>query len=87
MNPAQHLVTWLVRLYRWTIAPAQLFLFGSGSGCRFTPSCSQYALDAVREQGALRGSLLAARRICRCHPWHPGGLDPVKPAPARPSAH
>lgn len=81
MNPAQHLVTWLIRLYRWTITPAQIFLFGSGAGCRFTPSCSQYALDAVREHGALRGSLHAAGRICRCHPWNPGGPDPVKPAP------
>jgi putative membrane protein insertion efficiency factor len=45
--------------------------------CRFHPSCSQYALDALAVHGAARGSLLAVRRVARCHPWHPGGIDPV----------
>jgi putative membrane protein insertion efficiency factor len=45
--------------------------------CRFYPSCSQYALDAVSRHGALKGSWLAARRLARCHPFHPGGFDPV----------
>jgi putative membrane protein insertion efficiency factor len=47
--------------------------------CRFYPSCSQYALDALATHGALRGTWLAVRRVGRCHPWHDGGLDPVPP--------
>ena len=46
--------------------------------CRFTPTCSEYALEAVRQYGALRGNYMAARRLLRCHPFHPGGYDPVK---------
>jgi putative membrane protein insertion efficiency factor len=48
-----------------------------GSNCRFTPSCSDYALEAVRQHGAVRGGYRATRRILRCNPWHPGGEDPV----------
>jgi len=66
-----------IRIYRWTIAPAQVFLFGPTGGCRFTPTCSQYAMDAVHEHGALAGGALAAKRICRCHPWGGCGHDPV----------
>lgn len=51
--------------------------------CRFYPTCSHYAVDAVRVHGALRGTWLATRRVGRCHPWNPGGIDPVPPPPAR----
>lgn len=66
-----------IRLYRWTVSPLLVFLFGPTGGCRFTPSCSQYAVDAIRAQGVLAGSGLAIRRICRCHPWGEGGHDPA----------
>lgn len=70
------LLLMLLRMYKLGISP---FL---GQNCRFYPSCSDYAAEAVREHGPWRGSALAARRVCKCHPWHPGGLDPVpKKAP------
>jgi len=61
----------LVRAYRMGISP---FL---GNNCRFHPSCSEYAIEALRKHGGLKGSWLALRRVSRCHPWHPGGADPV----------
>jgi putative membrane protein insertion efficiency factor len=79
VNPVQHILIFVVRVYRWTVSPAQTFLFGPGAGCRFTPSCSAYALDAVAGHGAIAGSWLAAQRVCRCHPWGDSGHDPVPP--------
>lgn len=63
-----------IRLYQRWISPAL------GPRCRFAPSCSQYAVTALQSHGLLRGSWLAVRRIARCHPWNPGGHDPVPPA-------
>ena len=61
----------LITGYRWFISPLL------GPNCRFYPTCSCYAQEAIQRHGALRGSWLAARRIGRCHPWNPGGFDPV----------
>lgn len=67
----------LVKGYRLLLSPAL------GSNCRFEPSCSRYALDALERHGALAGAYLSARRIGRCHPWCDGGHDPVpEQAPA-----
>jgi putative membrane protein insertion efficiency factor len=63
----------LIRGYQLGISPL------SGPRCRFYPSCSNYALEALAVHGLRRGGWLALRRILRCHPWHPGGLDPVPP--------
>ena len=59
------------------ISPALGAFFGPAGGCRFTPTCSVYAADAVREHGAVRGSWLATKRLCRCQPWGGHGHDPV----------
>ena len=67
----------VIRLYRWALSPALVFLFGAAGRCRFTPSCSEYALEAVRRHGALRGAWLATVRLGRCHPWGGCGHDPV----------
>jgi len=79
VNPVQHILILVVRVYRWTLSPAKTFLFGPLAQCRFTPSCSQYALEALRTHGALTGGWLATKRICRCHPWGDCGHDPVPP--------
>ena len=60
-----------VRVYQYALRPML------GANCRFYPSCSDYAKEAIERHGALNGSWLATRRLCRCHPYHPGGFDPV----------
>ncbi|HEY8456185.1 MAG TPA: membrane protein insertion efficiency factor YidD [Actinopolymorphaceae bacterium] len=67
----------LLKGYRLFISPLY------GQVCRYHPSCSAYALEAVERHGALRGSWLAVRRLVRCHPWTPGGYDPVPPVRPR----
>lgn len=80
MNLAQHSLLFLLRAYRAVISPGLSVLAGAtGLGCRFTPTCSVYASEAIRRHGAIRGLLLAARRLARCHPWGDSGCDPVPP--------
>ena len=66
-----------MRVYRWVISPAKSALFGPMGRCRYTPTCSEYALEAVRVHGAARGSWLSLRRIGSCHPWGGCGCDRV----------
>ncbi len=63
--------TWPIKIYQWTLSPVL------GANCRFTPSCSQYMVDAIMEWGPLKGYWLGLRRIGRCHPWGGHGHDPV----------
>jgi putative membrane protein insertion efficiency factor len=71
----------LIRGYQYLFRP---FL---GSNCRFAPTCSDYAHEAVSTHGAVKGSWLALRRVLRCHPYHPGGYDPVPKAASSPHSH
>jgi len=67
-----------IRAYQFIVSPLRVFLpVGGMSGCRFHPSCSEYAAQAVNAHGVARGAALAARRLLRCHPFHAGGYDPV----------
>lgn len=66
------LLKYLIRVYAYAISPL------SGAKCRFYPTCSTYAMEAIDQHGAAKGSALAIKRICKCHPWHPGPfLNPV----------
>ena len=66
----------LIALYRYGLSPLL------GPRCRFHPSCSRYAQESIARHGALHGTWLGLRRLARCHPWNPGGYDPVPDAPA-----
>ena len=84
MNPAQHILVFLARAYRKLISPALTAIFGPlGFGCRFTPTCSQYAIDAVKAHGAFKGCGMTLGRLCRCQPWGGSGFDPAPPAEAK----
>ncbi|MFT3769913.1 MAG: membrane protein insertion efficiency factor YidD [Minicystis sp.] len=67
----------LIRVYQLTLS--RLLLAAFGPVCRFEPSCSRYAVACLEGHGALRGSLLSVKRLCKCHPFHPGGYDPPPP--------
>jgi putative membrane protein insertion efficiency factor len=70
MSLAARILVLIVRAYQITLSPLL------GRVCRFEPSCSRYALACLTSHGAMRGSLLSAKRLCKCHPFHPGGFDP-----------
>ena len=71
------LLLWLIKAYRYCLSPF------FGGQCRFYPSCSEYAAEAVDTHGAIKGSWLALWRLLRCNPWHGGGVDPVPPSIAK----
>lgn len=71
----------ILKAYQLCVSP----LLGAQK-CRFYPTCSQYAIEAVQRHGACRGGLLATKRICKCHPWHPGGVDLVPESLSTPAA-
>ncbi|MCS7089496.1 MAG: membrane protein insertion efficiency factor YidD [Verrucomicrobiota bacterium] len=77
MNLAQRVVLAILQLYRRVGSPVLQTLCGPGWGCRFEPSCSVYAKEAVRRHGVWKGTFLALRRLLRCHPWGGAGWDPV----------
>jgi hypothetical protein len=71
VNPLQRLFIGLIRLYQIALSPY------FGQQCRFTPTCSEYTRQAIQRHGAWKGAWLGMKRVSRCHPWHPGGHDPV----------
>ena len=77
MNLMQRIVLELLRAYQLAVSPLLHTLVGPLGGCRFSPTCSDYAAQAVRRHGAGRGTVLAVGRFCRCHPWGGCGDDPV----------
>lgn len=77
--PMRRLLTLLVRIYRLAISPML------APRCRFLPTCSDYAIEAIERHGAWQGGWLALRRLSRCHRWHPGGIDEVPTTLGRPA--
>jgi len=77
VNPAQHILVFAVKVYRCALSPIKTALLGPSARCRYTPSCSEYGLEAIQLHGAVSGGWLALKRVCRCHPWGGCGHDPV----------
>ena len=77
MNPVRHILRFSLRDYQLGVSPLLHALCGPLAGCRYTPTCSQYAAEAIQSHGTLKGGSLAVRRLCRCHPWGGSGEDPV----------
>lgn len=75
---SQIIITFIIRVYKYCISPLL------GNCCRFYPSCADYALEALPAHGCVRGLFFTVRRLLRCHPWHPGGFDPI-PLPEKKS--
>jgi hypothetical protein len=73
ISPLQKLLISVIRLYQIAISPML------GPRCRFTPTCSQYAIEAVKSHGVIKGSWIASKRVLKCHPLNDGGYDPVPP--------
>ena len=71
MSLAARFLLMLIRAYQYVLSPY------FGTQCRFAPTCSHYAVDALKKYGAIKGGYLTVRRLLRCHPWHDGGYDPV----------
>jgi len=92
VNAAVRALLGAIWVYQRTLSPALPAVFGSACGCRFSPTCSHYAAEAVRTHGFFAGAWLALRRLVKCTPLHPGGFDAVPPPSsklrrARPSCH
>lgn len=83
MKWVQTLLLGILHGYRLGISPLKNVLFGPVGRCRYVPTCSAYAIEAIERHGAARGLFLAGHRLCRCHPWGGCGIDPVPDRPPR----
>lgn len=86
MNIGQIIAVGVLRIYKFAVSPLLHALSGPTGGCRFHPTCSEYATEAVRVHGVMKGSVLAVGRVCRCHPWGGCGEDRVPAKAPRPAA-
>lgn len=77
MNGAQWIVVGVLRIYKCVVSPVLHVLVGPFGGCRFHPTCSVYAREAIARHGVARGGCLTVKRLCKCQPWGPCGEDPV----------